>query len=327
VAQLAALCGAVADSSGKGADLLHKTAGVRLGKSTVESATEAVGGRIAGAFARGETFGPAADWPWFRDASGMTVAYVSIDATGVPQQGPGGAKADGRMAYVGMVFDPRPDPERVFVGQPRSPPLTRARYVSGLYELAEMGPPTRRRASQVGMDHAEVWVALTDGGSGLESFMGSNFGRVGAVILDFYHAAGYLGKLARATHPQDEEASKALAMRWGRMLKEEGGDVMLAVLECLGPVPGAAWAVVYEEVVGYFRNQRHRMDYPAYLSRGWYIGSGAVESACKTVVNQRLKGAGQRWGEGGSHAVCHVRALYRGEEGQWEAFWDYAPER
>ena len=77
-----------------------------------------------------------------------------------------------------------------------------------------------------------------------------------------------------------------------------------------------------DEVLGYFRNQVHRMDYPAYEANGWFIGSGAVESGCKTVVNARLKGAGMRWGEPGSHALCHVRALYRSEKGQWDAFWE-----
>jgi hypothetical protein len=28
-----------------------------------------------------------------------------------------------------------------------------------------------------------------------------------------------------------------------------------------------------------------------------------------------------RWGEDGAHALCHMRALYRSEKGQWEAFW------
>ena len=42
------------------------------------------------------------------------------------------------------------------------------------------------------------------------------------------------------------------------------------------------------------------MEYPEYLAKGWCIGSGAVESACKTVVGQRLKLAGMRWGEDGA---------------------------
>ena len=75
-------------------------------------------------------------------------------------------------------------------------------------------------------------------------------------------------------------------------------------------------------VLEYFGNNVHRMDYPEHLAEGWQIGSGVIESACKTVVGQRLKGAGMRWGEAGAHALCHVRALYRSEKGQWQDFWD-----
>ena len=71
----------------------------------------------------------------------------------------------------------------------------------------------------------------------------------------------------------------------------------------------------------YFENQVHRMDYPSYVAKGWQIGSGPVESACKTVVSQRLKCAGMRWGEEGSEGVCQLRALFLSERGQWDAFW------
>ena len=63
------------------------------------------------------------------------------------------------------------------------------------------------------------------------------------------------------------------------------------------------------------------MDYPAYLKHGWQIGSGAIESACKTVVNQRLCLGGMRWGEEGSDGVAHLRALYRSDPDQWDGFW------
>src|SRR5579875_1427658 len=33
-----------------------------------------------------------------------------------------------------------------------------------------------------------------------------------------------------------------------------------------------------------------------------------------------MEGSGQAMGEAGAHALCHVRALYRSEKGQWEAF-------
>ena len=77
----------------------------------------------------------------------------------------------------------------------------------------------------------------------------------------------------------------------------------------------------HEEVVTYLENNVHRTDYPTYLAKGWMIGSGAVESACKTIVGQRLKQAGMRWREYGTDSMCQLRALFKSEPSQWQAFW------
>jgi hypothetical protein len=321
VERLATLCGAVADSFEKGTELLKEAAGVRLSESTVQRTTQATGHRIAEHVRKGRTFGGKVAWDWFGDACGRTVGYIEIDATGVRQQGPKGVRAEGRMAYVGMIANPLPDRERVFEGLPRPGASMTARYASGLYPLAEMGPLLRRQGAQVGLDRAEVWVALTDGGVGLEDFVRLNFPRVEAVILDFYHAAEYLARLAAALHPTDEVAALEQTKAWSRLLRDEGGVAMIAVLENWEWPSRKGLAAVRGDVLGYFRNQVDRMDYPTYEANGWSIGSGAVESACKTVVGQRLKGSGMRWSEPGSHAVCHVRALYRSEHSQWTDFW------
>lgn len=321
VVRLATLCGAVADSFEKGTELLKETAGVVLSETTVQQTTEATGQRIASHLQKGRTFGGKSPWRWFLDARGRTVGYIGIDATGVRQQGRHGERAEGRMAYVGMIFNPLPDPERVFEGLPKPGTPMRARYVSGLYPLAEMGPLLRKQGAQVGLDQADVWVALCDGGSGLEDWVRENFPRVEAVILDFYHAAEYLAKLSAALHLNDEDAALEQTKAWARQLRDEGGAVMIAVLENWDWPSVKGLGAVRGEVLGYFRNQVARMDYPTYEANGWYIGSGAVESACKTVVGQRMKGAGMRWGEAGAHAVCHVRALYRSESSQWTNFW------
>jgi hypothetical protein len=321
VERLATLCGAVADSFEKGTELLKETAGVRLSESAVQRTTEATGDRIATHVRKGRTFGGKVAWDWFRDACGRTAGYIEIDATGVRQQGPEGVRAEGRMAYVGVIANPLPDRERVFECLPKPGASMKARYASGLYPLAEMGPLLRRQGAQVGLDRADVWVALADGGAGLEDFVRENFPRVEAVILDFYHAAEYLAKLAAALHPADEAATLAQAKSWSRLLRDEGGHAMIGVLEEWEWPSRRGLSAVRAEVLGYFGNQVDRMDYPTYEANGWYIGSGAVESACKTVVGQRLKGSGMRWSEAGSHAVCHVRALYRSEHCQWTDFW------
>jgi hypothetical protein len=168
-------------------------------------------------------------------------------------------------------------------------------------------------------------VFLTEGGNGLEAFAQHNFNRPElVVILDFYHAASYLEKLARALHPTDEEKARGQAEQWCRLLKDEGGAVTLAVLRTWQwpPVRSAALRQQWADTEGYFSRNVHRMEYPEHQAEGWQIGSGVVESACKTVVGQRLKGAGRRWGEDGAPALCHVRAPSRSETGQWDAFWE-----
>ena len=77
----------------------------------------------------------------------------------------------------------------------------------------------------------------------------------------------------------------------------------------------------HQNLLGYFRNNLHRMDYPTYESRGWQIGSGTIESACKTVVCRRLKAGGMRWRERAATALCQLRALYRSERRLWTDYW------
>jgi hypothetical protein len=318
--QLASLAGTVGESFGRGADVLHEMAGVRLSESTLERTTEAAGLRLAELWEREVTLGADRPWQWRRDAQGRTVAYVTSDATGTRQQGPGGAAAEGRMAQIVGVYNP--PPEYTPVGQKR--PALQARYLAGLCPVEQLGPPLRRQAAQVGMEQAEVWVALSDGASGLEQFLRGNFNRAElVVILDFYHPAGYLEKLAQALHPAEPERAQQQAEQWCSLLKAEGGAVTLAVLrEWDWPArQSQTLREQLETVEGYFAKNVHRMEYPEYQAEGWQIGSGVVESACQTVVGQRLKGAGMRWSESGAHALCQLRALYRSEPGQWEAFW------
>jgi hypothetical protein len=314
VATLAGTIGSFAEAAEK---FLPKMSGLRLSESTVERTTEDAGARLGGLWAQQHTLGPTTDWHWNHDAQGQTVAYVSIDATGVGMQGQSGAKADGRMVWVGKVFNPRPEPITAFP-KPHAPT---ARYQAGLMGLEELGARLRRQAAQVGMDRAGQWVALTDGGNGLDDFMEVHFPRA-VRVLDFYHAAEHLGDLAKAYCGGDATAAEELSGEWSHQLKHEGGEAILATLEALdlkGRSPAAREA--HRLVTGYVQNNLHRMDYPRYRKEGWQIGSGHIEAACKTVVNQRLKQSGMRWGGDGADAVCHLRALYEGEASQWDAFW------
>jgi hypothetical protein len=305
------------DSFVKVADrTLYKTTGLDLSESTIQRATEAAGTRLGEMLeAKRLRLFPAQAWQWHKDLEGQTCAYVGVDATGVMMQGPGAAKADGRMAYVGMLFNPQP-----LTAEDRDvcKPCDNSFYLAGHYGLAELGKQLRHQAELLGIKSAKRWIALTDGGNGLEDWIDLHFPR-SIKILDFRHATEYLGKLAAAYCKGDAQEQLS---SWCHIMKHEGGEAIWSQLHQLDrrKMTPAARAE-HTNVLRYFGNNLHRMKYPEYVAKGWQIATGAVESACKTVVNQRLCMGGMRWAEEGSDPVCHLRALFRSDEEHWDTFW------
>jgi hypothetical protein len=309
----------ITDSFGEAAErLLIKLSGIRLSESTVQRTTEASGAQLGERLQRAEVFGPRQDWEWHRDAQGRSCAYVSVDATGILMQGEEpGSEADGRMVYVGMVFNPQPRPADD--AEALAMPCAGVRYLAGLYTLEELGLQLRRQAAQVGMERVEQWIALTDGGSGLEHFIDVNF-PLARKIIDFRHVTEHLGDFAKQYRPG--KFGERLLEAWCHTLKHAGGARVLKLVEKLNPKPMTAEvAAAHDKLLTFLRNHVHKMDYPEYLRQGWQIATGAVESACKNVVNRRLCMGGMRWGEFGSDGVAHLRALYRSDPDQWDAFW------
>lgn len=238
--------------------VLAKMSGLRVSKSTVQRTAEAVGNKLAEERAAGETVGPEFSWDWQCDAQGGRVAYVSLDATGVPQQGPDRKKAECRMAWVGCVFNPHSthnDERR---------PLKDARYVAGLMSLPEIGSQIRRECQAVGVSQADVVVALTDGGAGLQDCLQDALaGQVKQTqfILDFFHVTEHVHDFAKTWMPRDEAARNARADDWCHTLKHEGGKALLAELEDLdlskagGEVVESHWLLT-----NYLRSNQHRTE-------------------------------------------------------------------
>jgi hypothetical protein len=316
ISSLAGVLGSFADGAER---ILRKMSGLRVSESTIERTTEAAGERVAAELEAGQSLGPTAAWAWQKDAMGRRCAYVSLDATGVRQQGPGGTRADGKMAYVAMVYNARSAHDST------RPPSRQVRYLSGFYDFQTLGRQLHREAMEVGWTTAEQQIAISDGGNGLEDFFRTYFPKA-ECILDFWHAKEYLVELAKAMYPNDETTRQNWTDEACHQLKHEGGAAVCARLETVDVRSASAETrETHRLTLQYFRNHQHRMDYPRYIRNGWQIGSGPVESGCKTVVGNRLKGGGMRWSKPGADAVCHLRGLYLSEPLCWNSFWNPPP--
>ena len=65
----------------------------------------------------------------------------------------------------------------------------------------------------------------------------------------------------------------------------------------------------------YIENNKDKIDYSTYEHNNWFIGSGAIESSNKTIVQLRLKQAGMRWSVEGANYILILRCFF--ESNHW----------
>jgi hypothetical protein len=194
-------------------------------------------------------------------------------------------------------------------------------YVAAREEATVFGPRLLTEAARRGALDVLAWdgpctgaslarlrpvVILGDGAAWIWNLAAEHFGER-TEIVDFYHASEHLWTLAHALHGPGTAAAAAWATPRLKTLRDEGGAALLATLRGLHP-PSAEAREALRRERGYFRTHVARMAYPAFVAQGCPIGSGAVESAAKHLVQLRLKRPGARWSPAGAAALLTLIA-------------------
>ena len=132
-------------------------------------------------------------------------------------------------------------------------------------------------------------IALGDGARWIWEFWSEYYPQA-VQILDLYHVLEKLGVWARLLWGDGENCRDWMRLQQSRL--EAGGvaEVMEAVQQerCVGEGHKEQQALLT-----YLTNNQSRMQYGTYLKSGYLIGSGAIESANREVIQQRLKLSGQ----------------------------------
>ena len=160
---------------------------------------------------------------------------------------------------------------------------------------------------RMGADQAAEWVFLADGGpwiwnrvQRLAAEVGIAWDRV-TEVLDFYHASQRVQELAEALggSPAEIRANQAQARRLLRFGNVEALQAMLGPDDYLAN---------HAERVRYVRVRRAKLP----------IGSGAVESCIRRVINLRMKGCGLYWSASTAEGLIHLRCQLL--SGRWSDF-------
>ncbi len=129
--------------------------------------------------------------------------------------------------------------------------------------------------------------------------------------VDFYHAMEHLGKVAELSGCFNDKQKKRWLKKQSKRLQSGQTEKVLEEVEQLAAKhPGKKMSTELGYLVRHGREHK-RMEYANLAKQGLPLGSGAMESTIRRVVNLRLKGAGIFWHEKSAEVMLLLRGFVK----------------
>ena len=244
--------------------------------------------------------------------------YICVDGTGVPvvaaeTEGRNGKTEDGkartREVKLACLFtqttvddDGRP------VRDPRS-----SSYLITFEPAAQFGVLMAAEARRRGAGRIRQLVFLGDGAAWIWNLAARHFPEA-TQIVDLYHAREHLHDLARLLEFMLGDHKQAWLEQ--RLADLDNGDIAAICAAARAYPMAGKKAADLDTALGYFEHNAHRMHYAHFKTLGMFVGSGAVEAGCKSIVAQRCKLSGMRWTVSGATGILTLRCLQASD--RWE---------
>ena len=297
------------------AKLLAAFSGIEVSEFTARQSTEAAGAAQVAlqteAVAQLEREAPEAP-------AGAAKQMLSADGAYVPLVG--GTWTEVKTLVIGEVLAPVLDAKT----NTWSVSTHKHSYFSRLAQAQTFNRLALVETHRRGVENAAQVAAVIDGAEWLQDCV--DYHRPDATrILDFSHATGYISKIGQATYGADTPELTAWLTKQRHELKHTGPDSVLSELRHLVATHTAAQTLALPEALAYLEKRRAQIQYPTFQAQGWPIGSGAVESANKLVVEARLKGAGMHWAPAHVNPMLALRNIVCND--RWAETWPHIEAR
>jgi hypothetical protein len=195
--------------------------------------------------------------------------------------------------------------------------LTHHSYRAGLWEAKEFAKQQWAEGCRRGLEKAQQIVSVNDGAVWIWLIIAMCYAPC-VEIIDWWHAVEKIWEAAHSLWGQGEARTGA----WVEQQKDRlwAGQLRPLLHEIRGVCPrGQPLPEKVRALVSYVFHHRRRMDYVGYHQAGYPVGSGSVESACKVVVQERMKQAGMRWSRKGAQAMLALRCVLLSD--RWDEVW------
>lgn len=184
-------------------------------------------------------------------------------------------------------------------------------YYCDIQKVEEFAPLFWATGCQAKVNLAEEVVFLGDGAKWIWKLVEHYYPKA-IQIVDWFHAEERLEKVTKDTFSKGSERKECLentrAALWD-------GDIELVIRACelLAQLSKEA-----ADAQTYFYNNKKRMQYDKFREKGYMIGSGTIESACKQIVSHRLRCSGAQWKVEGARLTAKARAAWLSKNNDWE---------
>jgi len=312
MADLMTYAGQVAMSFEKASEMIEKFTGIKVSESLIRSVTEETGEKVfkqdmkraKESYEKPEKAAPALLERYRKEG----ILYLFTDGSQVNTILEDENGSSWREMKLGLVFYDgdsirRKDGKMI---------ITKKEYVTFFGGVEEFKKLLFDAAARAGYGKIRQVVFIGDGSHWIWNMCNELFPDA-VQILDYYHLSENVHTFARYLYPDDEVKMKGWAN--GILDKIDKGFVD----EVLGNLPDLKNVKLPAQVPNlkvYIENNRGRIDYRRYKLRGYYIGSGAIESGNKLVIQQRMKQSGMRWSISGGQYIAALRAKYASN--QWD---------
>jgi Transposase and inactivated derivatives len=182
--------------------------------------------------------------------------------------------------------------------------ILKKEYVSYVGSVTEFKKHLLACAVRGGYGEFEETVVISDGATWIRNMVSEIFPDA-QHILDYFHLCENVNTFAKYLFPSSDVKAKSWSNNICEQLKKGN---YVDVLEKLEPFKSPADNRCPVNLYGYISNNIHNIDYPSYIQKGYFIGSGAIESGNKIVLQDRLKRAGMRWNPLTAQSILSLKA-------------------
>jgi hypothetical protein len=163
---------------------------------------------------------------------------------------------------------------------------------------------------KAGYGRIENIVAIADGAAWIREMCLELFPDA-TQILDLFHLKENVYNYAKYKFSHNEAEYAPWAKEINSLLENGRADEVLERLP-----EGEAVPVNVCSLRVYIKNNIDKINYPKKKEKGYFVGSGAIESQIKIIVQRRLKQPGMRWSVPGAQAMLALRV--KAESGLWD---------